>query len=247
MRSLDCCGEGLDIVVRNDDDQRMRYPGGKGKTYQHLINLMPPHEVYIESHLGGGAVIRHKKPSLRNIGIDIDPKPLQAWDPVPGLPVELVNCAAEDYLASFPFSGSELVYCDPPYFPATRLREKVYTFDYTAADHEKLLRLLLGLPCNVLLSGYANPLYDSKLSAWNKKTFAAKTHTGIRQECVWFNFPPPTYLHDSRFLGANARERQGAKRRLQRLQNKFETMNPIERAVFRQWLNEQHESTTNSR
>ena len=27
----------------------MNFPGGKGGTYQKYINLMPPHEVYIES------------------------------------------------------------------------------------------------------------------------------------------------------------------------------------------------------
>jgi len=32
----------------------MRYLGGKGKTYQRIINLMPPRRVYIETHLGGG-------------------------------------------------------------------------------------------------------------------------------------------------------------------------------------------------
>ena len=41
----------------------MKYLGGKGQTFQKLINLMPPHDVYIETHLGGGAVIRNKKPA----------------------------------------------------------------------------------------------------------------------------------------------------------------------------------------
>ncbi len=50
----------------------MSYPGGKGKCYQRLINLMPPHETYIESHLGGGAVLRNKRPAKANIGIDAD-------------------------------------------------------------------------------------------------------------------------------------------------------------------------------
>ncbi len=35
---------------------------------------MPPHAVYIESHLGGGAVITHKREAKRNIGIEIDPQ-----------------------------------------------------------------------------------------------------------------------------------------------------------------------------
>ena len=50
------------------------YPGGKGGVFQRLINLMPSHEVYIETHLGGGAIMRNKRPALRNIGIEIDPK-----------------------------------------------------------------------------------------------------------------------------------------------------------------------------
>jgi len=49
----------------------MRYPGGKGKCYQHVINLMPPHSVYIETHLGGGSVLRHKRPAKRNIAIEV--------------------------------------------------------------------------------------------------------------------------------------------------------------------------------
>ena len=32
--------------------------------------MMPPHATYIETHLGGGAIMRRKPPALRNIGID---------------------------------------------------------------------------------------------------------------------------------------------------------------------------------
>jgi len=46
------------------------YPGGKGGVFQRLINLMPPHEVYIETHLGGDAVMRNKRPAERNIGLE---------------------------------------------------------------------------------------------------------------------------------------------------------------------------------
>ena len=43
----------LDILGPFFDNAGMNYPGGKGGVYQRLINLMPPHEVYIETHLGG--------------------------------------------------------------------------------------------------------------------------------------------------------------------------------------------------
>jgi DNA adenine methylase len=54
--------------------QGMSYPGGKNGSgvYQTLINLMPPHDVYIEPFLGGAAIMRLKRPARLNIGIDLD-------------------------------------------------------------------------------------------------------------------------------------------------------------------------------
>jgi len=49
-----------------------RYFGSKATTAlcQALIALMPPHSVYIETHLGGCAIMRRKPAALRSIGID---------------------------------------------------------------------------------------------------------------------------------------------------------------------------------
>ena len=41
---------------------------------QNIIAIMPPHDTYIETHLGGGAVMKRKPPAVDNIGIDIDPQ-----------------------------------------------------------------------------------------------------------------------------------------------------------------------------
>ena len=61
------------------------YPGGKGGAgvYQTIINLIPPHKTYIETHLGGGAIMRHKKPAAYNIGIDVDPGVIAKWNDGP--------------------------------------------------------------------------------------------------------------------------------------------------------------------
>lgn len=219
---------------------RMKYPGGKGKTYQHLVNLMPPHIVYIETHLGGGAVMRHKRPAAHNIGIDLDERVIDAWKAMENSSVELVHGKAEDFLRRYSFTGSELVYCDPPYHPATRRQQRVYRHDYSERDHVELLELLVTLPCRVLLSGYAHPMYDAMLTGWNRRQFMAATQNGTREETLWFNFEPPTKLHDARYLGSSFRERQSRKRRLQRLQMKVKSMEPTERNAFMQWMSEQY-------
>lgn len=214
----------------------MHYPGGKGKTFQHVINTMPPHRAYIETHLGSGAVMRNKFPAARNVGIDADHGVINMW-PRHQMPhVEIVHGRAEDYLTQFTFRGDELVYSDPPYHPLTRKRTRVYRKDYSIEDHERLVSILKSLPCMVILSGYKNSLYSAELKDWNTSTFYSKTHTDVREETLWFNFDPPNALHDARYLGSNFRERQSAKRRLQRLKDKFVSMDPVERAAFSSWL-----------
>ena len=100
----------------------MGYFGSKATSglCQALIALMPPHSVYIESHLGGGALMKRKPTGVRSIGIDRDAQALEAF--ACDYPVELVHGCAHAFLASFPFLGPELVYSDPPYLHATAVR-----------------------------------------------------------------------------------------------------------------------------
>lgn len=217
----------------------MRYPGGKGKCYQRLINLMPPHQVYIESHLGGGAVMRHKKVASRNIGIDLDPKVLARWRLERQMQgYELYEADAVQFLESFDFQGGELVYADPPYVLSTRRQAKIYSYEYSDHDHQRLLDVLTTLPCKVMLSGYDNEFYRARLSDWRKVSFTAKTHVGVREECVWLNFPQETQLHDARYLGDTFRERQSTQRRQERLRSRIERMSPIERSELFRWMEE---------
>ncbi len=71
----------------------MNYPGGKGLSFQKYINLMPPHEVYIESHLGGGAIMRHKRQAKRNIGLEINLDIINKWNATEKLKYELIHSA----------------------------------------------------------------------------------------------------------------------------------------------------------
>lgn len=125
---------------------------------------MPPHETYIESHLGGGALMKRKPPALRNIGIDLNERALQQFE-CP-YPVERVHGCAHQFLSDFEYRGRELIYCDPPYLHATRSGERRYRFEYEPRDHLELLQLLKTLPCQVILSGYPSTLYDECLAGW---------------------------------------------------------------------------------
>ena len=62
---------------------------------QPIIAMMPPHTTYIETHLGGGAIMKRKPPALNNIGIDIDPRPLSKFEC--SYPVDLVNGCAHQF------------------------------------------------------------------------------------------------------------------------------------------------------
>jgi hypothetical protein len=216
---------------------RVRYPGGKGKCFQRLINLMPPHDVYIESHLGGGAVLRNKRPAEVNIGIDIDPRVIQHWRSTLGGDFTLIQADATAYLSNYPFQGRELIYSDPPYLPEVRRRRKVYRFDFSARDHEVLLDVIKSIPCMAMISGYANHLYDDTLKNWERVSFPAKTHVGVRQEVVWMNFSPPIRLHDSTHFGETFRNRQSFRRRQTRMIEKFARMPAQERAALLYELN----------
>jgi hypothetical protein len=65
------------------------YPGSKGGAGvdKRLVSLMPPHRVYVEAFLGGGAVLRLKRPAELQVGIDQDASVVSAWRPAatPGL------------------------------------------------------------------------------------------------------------------------------------------------------------------
>jgi DNA adenine methylase len=214
----------------------MRYSGGKGKSYPHLLNLMPPHKTYIESHLGGGAVMRHKRPAQRQIGIEIDPSVVAKWMEIADLPCEVICADAVQYLSEAAVDENTLIYADPPYVGSTRRRSRVYRFDYTDADHERLIECLRAKPCMVMLSGYDSELYQRQLIGWTRVSFRAKTHTSIRDESVWLNYEPPNRLHDSTRLGNSFREREVIKKRRTRLQSRIGGLPVIEQHSLLTWL-----------
>ena len=193
---------------------------------QALVAMMPPHSTHIETHLGGGAVMRRKPGALRNIGIDLDERALDGFRC--DYPVELVRGCCHEYLADFGFDGTELVYSDPPYLASARKSSRRYRHDYDEADHEALLALLKGLPCAVMVSGYPSSLYDGRLEGWRSLSLQVANQAGVVTEKVWFNFEPDR-VHWASLAGRNFTHRQTVKRKAASWGRRYAAMPPAER------------------
>lgn len=199
------------------------YRGGKGSmgVHQQIINRMPKHTTYIETHLGGGTILKRKKPSSSSIAIEIDSDVLTAFSKeYSTMTVEYVNDDCVNFLKEYSFRGDELVYSDPPYPMDTRKSKgKIYKNEYTNDDHIELLNTLDNLECFVMISSYDNELYNELLcnSKWYKFQFEANTRNGMRTETLWCNFNPDEYIkHDYSYIGFSYRERERIKRKSER-------------------------------
>lgn len=220
----------------------MTYPGGKAGAgvYQRIISMMPPHRVYIEPFLGGGAVMRHKRPAERSHGIDLSAAAIAAFDRegLPGL--ELRRADAFTWLRNYRFTCGELVYMDPPYLKSTRSsRRDIYEHELSDERHAELLNLARDLPCMVMISGYWSEMYAEALGDWRLETFQAITRGGgVALEHVWLNFPEPLELHDYRYLGDGFTDRQRIKRKQERWRRRLAKMPTKERYAMLSVLRE---------
>ena len=193
---------------------------------QPIIALMAPHDTYIETHLGGGAIMKRKPPALRNIGIDLEARALARFEC--DYPVEKIHGCAHRFLAEYPFAGRELVYSDPPYLKHTRTSGRRYRFDYEVQDHVELLERLKELPCSVILSGYPSSLYDELLPEWRTLELQVMNQGGVRTEKLWFNFTPER-VHWPRYAGKNFTDRQRIKRKAENWAKRYQALPHAER------------------
>lgn len=195
---------------------------------QPIIAMMPPHDTYIETHLGGGAIMKRKPPALHNIGIDLHARPLADFRC--DYDVQLVNGCAHDFLKHYDYQGRELIYSDPPYLHHTRRSGRRYRHDYEEQDHIELLTLLKSLPCNVILSGYPSTLYDDLLRDWQSLELQVMNHGGVRTEKLWHNFQIDR-VHWASFAGKNFTHRQSIKRKAASWGRRYQAMSRAERVA----------------
>lgn len=191
--------------------------------------------------------MRHKRPAKEQYGIECDAAVVEMWRrELPSTKWKILHGDAIELLADLSPGEGTFVYADPPYHPDTRRRTRVYRHDYTVAEHERFLACLTKLPCNVMISGYNSPLYETVLATWNRYNFQMQTRVGLREECVWFNYSLPQVLHDSRYMGDNFRQREIIRRRQDRLRNRIQKLSAVEQSSLHEWFS-RHLSQEKSR
>ncbi len=78
-----------------------------------------------------------------------------------------------------------LIYADPPYMPDTR-GKYIYTYECDDDYHMRLLDVLERHRGSVLISGYDSPLYNERLSHWQRIEKEARAEKGaLRREVLW--------------------------------------------------------------
>ena len=201
------------------------YLGAKGGSgvYQAIINLMPPHDIYVEAFLGTGTIMKKKAQARTNIGLEISPGVIDKYHHAADN--YTVVCAdAIKYLNETEFTGRTLIYLDPPYMLSTRTSNARYEHELTDNDHGRLLNCIKSLAKQkdvfIILSGYRNELYDEVLKDWFSYDFQAMTRGGVRTETVWCSFQP-SEQHYHTYAGKDFTDRQRIKRKAKRWAKNF--------------------------
>lgn len=231
------------------------------------INELPPHDAYISATAGKDKVLYYKRPSARDVVIDPDPEPLKWWS-LERPEIERHQCCGIEWLqfqfglfshatkkggrrpTPKPVSTGRsaknwLVMLDPPYPREVRSdRKRIYQFEPsdTGDDwdwHMNMLSVARRLPTLVVVCCYPNPVYDEQLADWRTVDYFSTVRSGARRkERLYLNYPPPTELHDYRYLGRNKRERDKIGRRHRNLIGKLKRLPPMERQAFIQTVRE---------
>lgn len=224
------------------------YYGGKGQggTLRQLINVIPPHDYYVEPFLGRGRLFEAKRPAGRwSYGFELDPRLVAGWKARCRMDLIVEQRdglqALRELLDRWSAEGVPpervVVYCDPPYLMHTRRwKVPVYHREWSEEDHIAFLAMLPALKARVIVSHLPCEEYATALSAWHTFTFNNKTRKGVQLEQVWTNYRPGADLHEYTYVGNTFRERERIKRQLAILCKRFDALPPAARIAAKAML-----------
>lgn len=213
------------------------YPGSKGKSghLQQIVSLIPQCKTFIEA-MAGSAVISNYMIDLVDLIVIND------YDSSLNHPSQLHYI---DLVAKYDYSDprNTVFYFDPPYLMETRSwKGKLYNIDWNKKDHQEFIAMSTVVKSNCMISHYPCSMYDTAFKKWRKHYYKAMTRAGVRTECVYMNFPPPTHLACCSVVGNNHTHRQQIKRKLQRLITKIQSLPIAEQQAIITTISKQYVS-----
>lgn len=129
--------------------------------------------------------------------VNLPEKIIQAAERLRGVQIE--NRPAVEIIQRFNFP-KVLVYCDPPYVLGTR-HGKQYRYEMEDKEQNDLLDAVLVHKGPVLLSGYDNELYNSRLKGWHREeTTCYSQACSKKREILWINFEPARQMQIEEFI-----------------------------------------------
>jgi DNA adenine methylase len=209
------------------------YNGGKESagTYQKIICQIPKCNRFIELFAGNCAITRHMKWPVSVILNDVDRSVYERLLPYESMGVIVTNDDYSGVIAKYGNDGhTTVIYCDPPYLLETRsCKKRLYKHEFTENDHIDFLTQAHNATCNVAISHYPCELYDDKLKNWRWFDFQSMTRNGMKTERLYMNYDRPTILQDFTHIGTDFHDRLRIKRKIDRLLNKLENLEELER------------------
>lgn len=129
--------------------------------------------------------------------VNLPEKIIQAAERLRGVQIE--NRPAVEIIQRFN-SPKVLIYCDPPYVLGTR-HGKQYRYEMEDKDQNDLLDAALAHKGPVLLSGYDNELYNSRLKGWHREETTCYSQVcSKKREILWMNFEPARQMQIEEFI-----------------------------------------------
>ncbi|HYU74860.1 MAG TPA: DNA adenine methylase [Ktedonobacteraceae bacterium] len=137
----------------------------------------------------------HQVSGWKHNGLNGHAYPVRLWRQLPSRLLAVVDRLKDAEIRNRPaleiidyYNAPDcLMYCDPPYVLSTRGR-KYYPYEMDDSQHLALLDALDAHKGPVVLSGYGCPLYDERLSHWQRVTLpAVAEHGKQRTEVLWLN------------------------------------------------------------
>lgn len=216
------------------------YPGNKNSQglAQWIINIMPPHEVFIELFLGSGGIMSMKDKAQLNIGCDLNTEIANSWKQLQGTQYRFFNLPARVVASIYSRSHKKILfYADPPYTFFRKTKRNIYKHEMSNQDHIDLCNIAANSKHNWIISGYECDLYNLLLPDWNKQTKVVNVQGKKAVECIWYNFPAPVDIHDYRYLGKNRTDRQRIKRKVESWKRSFNELPVLEQKLILKALN----------